>query len=77
MVLKRLEDAEADGDSIYGVIIGSAINQDGKTNGITAPSMSSQKELVRKLYQKLDIDPASIGYVEMHGTGTKLGDPIE
>jgi polyketide synthase PksN len=77
MVLKRLEEAEADGDIIHGVILGSAINQDGRTNGITAPSMTSQIDLVRNLYQRLDIDPQSIGYVEMHGTGTRLGDPIE
>lgn len=77
LVLKRLTDAEADGDPIYGVIIGSGINQDGKTNGITAPSVNSQMELEREVYDKFKIDPASISYVEMHGTGTKLGDPIE
>ena len=77
VVLKRLSDAERDGDSIYGVIIGSGINQDGKTNGITAPSMNSQIELEREIYRKHRIDPASISYVETHGTGTKLGDPIE
>ncbi|WP_116811138.1 SDR family NAD(P)-dependent oxidoreductase [Steroidobacter cummioxidans] len=77
LVLKRLEDAEADGDFIHGVILGSAINQDGKTNGITAPSVSSQIELERDLYARYQIDPESISYVETHGTGTKLGDPIE
>ncbi len=77
LVLKRLKDAEADGDHIYGVIIGSGINQDGKTNGITAPSAKSQMELVRSIYDKHKINPESISYVEMHGTGTKLGDPIE
>jgi acyl transferase domain-containing protein/acyl carrier protein len=77
IVLKRLGDAEADGDSIHGVILGSGVNQDGRTNGITAPSLSSQMELVRDIYEKYGIDPESIGYVEMHGTGTKLGDPIE
>jgi len=77
VVLKRLEDAEADGDFIHGVILGSAINQDGKTNGITAPSVSSQIELERDLYTKSRIDPETISYVETHGTGTKLGDPIE
>jgi acyl transferase domain-containing protein/aryl carrier-like protein len=75
LVLKRLKDAEADNDHIYGVIIGSGINQDGKTNGITAPSVNSQIELERSIYQS--IHPESISYVEMHGTGTKLGDPIE
>ena len=77
LVLKRLSDAEADHDTIYGVIIGSGINQDGKTNGITAPSVNSQIELVRDIYQRYHIHPDSISYVEMHGTGTKLGDPIE
>ncbi len=77
LVLKRLKDAEADSDHIYGVIIGSGINQDGKTNGITAPSAKSQMELVRSIYDKHNINPESISYVEMHGTGTKLGDPIE
>ncbi|HWU90435.1 MAG TPA: SDR family NAD(P)-dependent oxidoreductase, partial [Kofleriaceae bacterium] len=77
LVLKRLRDAEADGDLIHGVIIGSGINQDGKTNGITAPSLGSQMELVREIYARYDIHPESISYVEMHGTGTKLGDPIE
>lgn len=77
LVLKRLRDAEADGDVIHGVIIGSGTNQDGRTNGITAPSVVSQIELERSVHAKFGIDPATIGYVETHGTGTKLGDPIE
>jgi len=77
LVLKRLSDAERDGDSIHGVIIGSGINQDGKTNGITAPSVNSQIELLRDVYRRYAIDASSIDYVETHGTGTKLGDPIE
>ncbi|WP_460732712.1 SDR family NAD(P)-dependent oxidoreductase [Lysobacter tyrosinilyticus] len=77
LVLKRLSDAERDGDSIHGVIIGSGINQDGKTNGITAPSVNSQIELLRDIYHRYAIDASSIDYVETHGTGTKLGDPIE
>lgn len=77
VVLKRLSEAEVDRDHIYGVVLASGINQDGKTNGITAPSATSQMELVRAVYERYGIDPASVGYVEMHGTGTKLGDPIE
>jgi acyl transferase domain-containing protein len=77
LVLKRLADAERDGDSIYGVIIGSGINQDGRTNGITAPSVASQMDLLRDVYRRFSIDPETISYVEAHGTGTKLGDPIE
>lgn len=77
VVLKRLRDARDDGDHIYGVIIGSSINQDGRTNGITAPSVASQAELIRTVGRQYHIDPQSISYVEAHGTGTKLGDPIE
>ncbi|MEV4517118.1 SDR family NAD(P)-dependent oxidoreductase [Dactylosporangium sp. NPDC049525] len=77
VVLKRLADAERDGDRIHAVIVGSGINQDGRTNGITAPSVSSQIELEREVYARAGIDPRTVSYVEMHGTGTKLGDPIE
>ncbi|MCS0468373.1 type I polyketide synthase, partial [Burkholderia mallei] len=77
VVLKRLGDAQRDGDPIIATIIGSGINQDGKTNGITAPNMASQFELVSGVHGRYGIDPATIRYVEAHGTGTKLGDPIE
>jgi len=77
LVLKRLRDAQEDNDFIYGVIVGSGINQDGRTNGITAPSVNSQIELEREVYARHKIDPETISYVETHGTGTKLGDPIE
>ncbi|MGI6668749.1 MAG: SDR family NAD(P)-dependent oxidoreductase [Acetivibrionales bacterium] len=77
VVLKKYEDAVKDGDHIYAVIKGSGINQDGKTNGITAPSAQSQTELELEVYKRCNISPDTIGYVETHGTGTKLGDPIE
>ncbi|MBH8599656.1 MULTISPECIES: beta-ketoacyl synthase N-terminal-like domain-containing protein, partial [unclassified Thermoactinomyces] len=77
VVLKRLGDAIRDGDHIYGVIRGSGINQDGTTNGITAPSLRSQQRLEQAVYDEFAINPAEIQMVEAHGTGTKLGDPIE
>ncbi|WP_186032535.1 SDR family NAD(P)-dependent oxidoreductase [Burkholderia gladioli] len=77
VVLKRLDDALRDGDRVDAVIVASGINQDGRTNGITAPSMKSQAALLRTVHARHGIDPASIGYVEAHGTGTRLGDPIE
>ncbi|MBD3315819.1 MAG: SDR family NAD(P)-dependent oxidoreductase, partial [Chitinivibrionales bacterium] len=77
LILKPLESALRDHDNIHAVIKGSNINQDGRTNGITAPSVKSQTELEASLYRKCAIDPRTIGYVEAHGTGTKLGDPLE
>lgn len=77
IVLKKLSQARRDGDHIYAVIKGSNVNQDGKTNGITAPSVKSQEYLLTRTYEKNMINPENIGYYEAHGTGTKLGDPIE
>jgi polyketide synthase PksM len=77
VVLKRLREALADGDNIYGVIRGSGINQDGATNGITAPSARSQERLERQVYESFRINPDEIQMIEAHGTGTKLGDPVE
>lgn len=77
VVLKPLRKALQDGDHIYGVIRASGSNQDGRTNGITAPSAESQKQLELGVYKKCGINPRSIDYVEAHGTGTHLGDPIE
>ncbi|MBW8688278.1 SDR family NAD(P)-dependent oxidoreductase [Chitinophaga rhizophila] len=77
ILLKRLSDAERDGDQIYGVIRGWGVNQDGKTNGITAPSVKSQRMLEEEVYDKFGIDPSTITMLEAHGTGTQLGDPIE
>lgn len=77
LLLKRLEDALSDGDHIYGVIRGSGINQDGTTNGITAPSANSQERLECQVYNSFNIHPEELQLIEAHGTGTKLGDPIE
>jgi acyl transferase domain-containing protein/enoyl-CoA hydratase/carnithine racemase/NAD(P)-dependent dehydrogenase (short-subunit alcohol dehydrogenase family)/acyl carrier protein/phospholipid N-methyltransferase len=77
VLLKRLEDAIAAGDPIYGTIAASGINQDGASNGITAPSGAAQEQLIRSVYERFRIDPRDITYVEAHGTGTKLGDPVE
>ncbi|AKQ65799.1 Malonyl CoA-acyl carrier protein transacylase [Myxococcus hansupus] len=77
VVLKPLARALEDGDPIHGVIKGSAVNQDGRTNGITAPSSLSQQELEAEVYERYGIPPETLGYVETHGTGTRLGDPIE
>lgn len=77
LMLKRLDHATRDGDDIYGVIRGWGVNQDGKTNGITAPNAQSQTRLEAGIYRRFDINPEHIGLIEAHGTGTKLGDPIE
>ena len=77
VVMKPLARALADGDHVWGVIEGSEANQDGRTNGITAPSAPSQAALLASVYERFGVDPATIGFVEAHGTGTRLGDPIE
>ncbi|MCF1495771.1 acyltransferase domain-containing protein [Agrobacterium vitis] len=78
LILKRLSDAEADGDTIYAVIRGSAIGNDGSAKvGVTAPSVTGQTAVLEAALATSGIDPASIDYVEAHGTGTALGDPIE
>ena len=77
LVLKRLDDALADNDSILAVIRGSAINQDGRSNGLTAPNGPSQVSVVRAALAEAGLTPADISYIETHGTGTSLGDPIE
>ncbi|MEF3115178.1 SDR family NAD(P)-dependent oxidoreductase [Streptomyces chrestomyceticus] len=77
LVLKRLDDALADGDHVHGVIRGCGTNHDGATNGITAPSSVSQESLLREVYDGFGVDAGHIQLVEAHGTGTKLGDPIE
>jgi len=78
VVLKRLADAIADGDTIYAVIKGSAINNDGAEKvSLTAPSVTGQAAVIATALKQANIDPASLSYVEAHGTGTALGDPIE
>ncbi|HXH38621.1 MAG TPA: SDR family NAD(P)-dependent oxidoreductase [Thermoanaerobaculia bacterium] len=77
VVLKRLRDALADGDHIHGVIAGSGINQDGKSNGLIAPNGRAQERLERAVYDRFKINPETIQVVEAHGTGTSLGDSIE
>ncbi|WP_162901534.1 non-ribosomal peptide synthetase [Breoghania sp. L-A4] len=77
LVLKPLGTAIADGDPIRAVIKGTAINQDGRTAGITAPSAPSQAAVIAQALANAGVDPDTIGYVEAHGTGTRLGDPIE
>jgi len=77
VLLKDYEKALADGDRIYGVIIGSAINNDGHTMGITVPSQEGQKDVIRRAIDISGISPETITYLEAHGTGTLLGDPIE
>ena len=78
VVLKRLSDAERDGDHIYGVIRGSALNHGGKTNGYTVPNPQAQAERRSAArWRKRGVDPRHVSYIEAHGTGTKLGDPIE
>jgi acyl transferase domain-containing protein/NAD(P)-dependent dehydrogenase (short-subunit alcohol dehydrogenase family)/pimeloyl-ACP methyl ester carboxylesterase/aryl carrier-like protein len=77
VVLKRLADVARDRDHVIGVIRASGINGDGRTNGITAPSATAQAALVRRVHEQAGVEPRDIGYVEGHGTGTALGDPIE
>src|SRR5262249_16606607 len=77
VLLKRLADAQRDRDMIHAVIRGWGVNQDGRSNGITAPNPESQTRLEQEVYDKFQIDPASIQLIEAHGTATKLGDPIE
>jgi acyl transferase domain-containing protein/long-subunit acyl-CoA synthetase (AMP-forming) len=78
VVLKRLSEAIADGDTIHGVVLGSAMNNDGSLKvGFTAPSIEGQSEVIRAAHANAGISADSIGYVEAHGTGTPLGDPIE
>ncbi|MBW5481881.1 beta-ketoacyl [acyl carrier protein] synthase domain-containing protein, partial [Streptomyces bambusae] len=78
VVLRRLEDALADGVEPYGVVLGTAVNNDGSAKaGYYAPSAGGQEAVIRAALEAADVDGASIGYLETHGTGTRVGDPIE
>ncbi|HEX2916147.1 MAG TPA: SDR family NAD(P)-dependent oxidoreductase [Chloroflexia bacterium] len=77
VVLKALSQALADGDQIYAVIRGSAVNSDGRSKGIMAPDKQAQQAVLRRAYQQAGVSPGQVQYVEAHGTGTRLGDPIE
>ncbi|KAL1843114.1 hypothetical protein VTJ49DRAFT_3061 [Mycothermus thermophilus] len=77
LVLKPLEQALRDNDTIRAVIVGTGLNQDGKTPGITMPNGTAQEELIKQVYRNSGLDPNQCGFVEAHGTGTRVGDPIE
>jgi acyl transferase domain-containing protein/aryl carrier-like protein len=77
VVLKPLHAALADGDPVYCVLHGSAMNNDGTTEGLTAPSPAGQQDVLRQAYERAKVSAEQVQYVELHGTGTKLGDPIE
>ncbi len=77
VLLKSLESAKRDGDPIYAVIKGSSVNHGGKANTLTSPNPKAQKALIVQAYKKANISPEKVTYIEAHGTGTPLGDPIE
>lgn len=77
IILKRLSDALQDGDDILSIIKGSAVNQDGASGGLTVPNGPAQEIVIRQALQDANVKPNAISYIEAHGTGTSLGDPIE
>ncbi|OQE44094.1 hypothetical protein PENCOP_c002G01853 [Penicillium coprophilum] len=77
VVLKPLNVALRDKDPVRAVVVHSGVNQDGRTKGITLPNAQAQEELIRRVYKEANLNPDECGFVEMHGTGTKAGDPVE
>ena len=77
IVLKRLSDAMRDGDNILATIRGSAVNHDGPSSGLTVPNKLAQEKLIHQALETAKVDPSEVSYIEAHGTGTSLGDPIE
>jgi len=77
IVLRRLSDAQRDGDSIYALVRGTAVNHGGRANSLTAPNTAAQAQVIQAAWTRAGVDPASAGYLEAHGTGTPLGDPVE
>jgi polyketide synthase 13 len=77
LVLKRVDDARRDGDQILAVISGSAVNHDGRSSGLLIPNPDAQADVLRRAYKDAGINPRTVDYIEAHGTGTILGDPIE
>lgn len=77
VTLRRLSDAQRDGDAILGVIRGTAVGHNGFSSGLTAPNPKAQEQVIRTALRRADVDPRDVAYLEAHGTGTELGDPIE
>ncbi|HAS83312.1 MAG TPA: hypothetical protein DCS43_11730, partial [Verrucomicrobia bacterium] len=77
VVLKRLADALSDGDSVWAVIRGSAVNHDGRSSGLTVPNGTAQRDVIARALQLAGVPPDAVAYIEAHGTGTRLGDPVE
>ncbi|MEU8384485.1 polyketide synthase, partial [Streptosporangium sp. NPDC048865] len=77
VLLKPLDAAVEDGDRVHAVLLGSAVNNDGTTGGLTVPSAEAQAEVIRKAWAAAGVSPSDVQYVELHGTGTRVGDPVE
>ena len=77
LVLKRLREAVADGDRIWGVVRGTAVNQNGATAGLAVPNGPAQEQVIEEALARAGVSPAEVDYLEAHGSGSELGDPIE